>query len=62
MSMAKPVLTQTQLTMAVRGFTRAGFPPHRAIVKRESLTIFFSPDVPDEIFDANDPEAALARW
>jgi hypothetical protein len=64
--MPKPpsVLTQTQLTSTLRGFARAGLKPQRAVVKRDSTTLFFNPDLPDEAFkdDSDDPEAALAKW
>ena len=46
----------------LRGFLRAGFPPHRAIIKRDSTTIFFNPDLPDDAFEAEGAEAALANW
>lgn len=55
-------LTKTQLASAVQGFALAGFPPNHAVVKRDSTTIFFNTDLPDDIFESDDPDAALAKW
>lgn len=55
-------MTKTRIAAAIQGFALAGFPPHRAILRDESTTIFFNPDLPDDIFESDDPDAALRKW
>ena len=62
MARVKAAYQQHQITLATKAFERAGFPPHRARVTANDVTIYFSPTIDDAIFDQYDKSVNVDEW